>query len=25
MVAPFMMRSVAENLLSLGIFDENTN
>jgi DNA (cytosine-5)-methyltransferase 1 len=25
MVAPFMMKAVAENLLSLGIFDENTN
>jgi DNA (cytosine-5)-methyltransferase 1 len=25
MVAPFMMRAVAGNLLSLGIFDENTN
>jgi DNA (cytosine-5)-methyltransferase 1 len=25
MVAPFMMKAVAENLLSLGMFDENTN
>lgn len=25
MVAPFMMKAVAENLLSLGVFDENTN
>lgn len=25
MVAPFMMRAVAENLLSLGVFNENTN